>query len=179
MAFGVRLHVWGERACFTRPEMKVERVSYDVMTPSAAVAEQTRSDRPGARPPNIVLILADDLGWADLGCYGNAFNETPNIDRLAAQGLRFTQFYASGPVCSPTRAGLQTGRHQARYGLTVHIPGHWRPFERLVEDLQPARDLTRNPIFQTAFALQNAPLDDLELPGLSIAPVPLCRRSAS
>lgn len=100
---------------------------------SAAAAAQGRAAESPARPPNIVLILADDLGWADLACYGNTFNETPNIDRLAAQGVRFTQFYASGPVCSPTRAGLQTGRHQARYGLTVHIPGHWRPFERLVE----------------------------------------------
>lgn len=82
--------------------------------------------------PNIILILADDLGWADLGCYGNTFNETPNIDRLAQQGVRFTQFYA-GPVCSPTRASIQSGQNQARLGITVHIPGHWRPFEKLVE----------------------------------------------
>jgi uncharacterized sulfatase len=85
------------------------------------------------RKPNIVIILADDLGWADLGCYGNRFNETPNLDRLAAEGLRFTDFYAAGPVCSPTRAALLTGQYQARFGLTAHIPGHWRPFERLVE----------------------------------------------
>ena len=58
--------------------------------------------------PNLILILADDLGWADLGCYGNTFNETPNIDRLAREGMRFTQFYA-GPVCSPTRCNLQSG----------------------------------------------------------------------
>ncbi len=82
--------------------------------------------------PNIILILADDLGWADLGCYGNTFNETPNIDQLAQQGVRFTQFYA-GPVCSPTRASIQSGQNQARLGITVHIPGHWRPFEKLVE----------------------------------------------
>ena len=58
--------------------------------------------------PNLILILADDLGWADLGCYGNTFNETPNIDRIAREGMRFTQFYA-GPVCSPTRCNLQSG----------------------------------------------------------------------
>lgn len=87
----------------------------------------------GATPrPNIILILADDLGWADLGCYGNTFNETPNIDRLARQGIRFTQFYA-GPVCSPTRASIQSGQNQARLGITVHIPGHWRPFAKMVE----------------------------------------------
>lgn len=82
---------------------------------------------------NIVLILADDLGWADLGCYGNRFNETPNIDRLATQGIRFTDFYAAAPVCSPTRASILSGQYQARFGLTAHIPGHWRPFEKLAE----------------------------------------------
>src|SRR3990170_2313978 len=73
-----------------------------------------------AAQPNIIIILADDLGWRDLGCYGNTFNETPNIDKLAKQGMRFTQFYA-GPVCSPTRASIQSGQNQARLGITVHI----------------------------------------------------------
>jgi uncharacterized sulfatase len=86
--------------------------------------------------PNIVLILADDLGWADLGCYGNTFNETPNIDRLAGQGMRFSQFYA-GPVCSPTRANLQSGQDQARFGITQHIPGHRRPYARLIDPVVP------------------------------------------
>ncbi|MCP4641564.1 MAG: sulfatase-like hydrolase/transferase, partial [bacterium] len=54
--------------------------------------------------PNIIFILADDLGWAELGSYGNTFNETPNLDQLAADGMRFTQAYAAAPVCSPTRA---------------------------------------------------------------------------
>lgn len=85
-----------------------------------------------ASPPNVVIILADDLGYADLGCYGNRFNETPRIDRLAAEGLRWTQFYA-GPVCSPTRANLQSGQEQARFGITQHIPGHRRPFARLID----------------------------------------------
>ena len=86
--------------------------------------------------PNIILILADDLGWADLGCYGNKFNETPNIDRLAREGLRFTQFYA-GPVCSPTRTNLQSGQDQARFGITQHIPGHRRPYARLIDPILP------------------------------------------
>lgn len=88
------------------------------------------------RPPNIVLILADDLGWADLSCYGNTFNETPNIDHLAKEGMRFTQFYA-GPVCSPTRANLQSGQDQARFGITQHIPGHRRPFAKLRDPVVP------------------------------------------
>ena len=64
--------------------------------------------------PNIVLILADDLGYGSLGCYGNTEIQTPNIDRLAAGGVRFTDFHSNGPVCSPTRAALMTGRYPQR-----------------------------------------------------------------
>ncbi len=80
---------------------------------------------PPARP-NIVLILVDDLGWRDVGCYGSAFYETPHLDRLAAQGMRFTDAYAAAPVCSPTRASLLTGRYPARLGLTNYIGGSGR-----------------------------------------------------
>jgi arylsulfatase A-like enzyme len=66
--------------------------------------------------PNIVFIMADDLGYGDLGCYGNTINKTPNIDALAASGLRFTDFHSSGPMCSPTRAGTLTGLYQQRFG---------------------------------------------------------------
>lgn len=89
-----------------------------------------------ARGPNIVLLLADDLGYADLACYGHPFHETPHLDRLARQGMRFTQFYA-GPVCSPTRCNLQAGLDQARFGITQHIPGHRRPFARLIDPTVP------------------------------------------
>ncbi len=88
------------------------------------------------QPPNVIIILADDLGWADVGCYGNTFNETPNLDRLARQGMRFTQFYA-GPVCSPTRCNLQSGQDQARFGITQHIPGHRRPYAKLKDPVVP------------------------------------------
>ena len=73
------------------------------------------------RKPNVVLVLIDDLGWKDLGCYGGAHFETPVIDRLARDGLRFTQAYANCPVCSPTRAALMTGKNPARLGFTGHI----------------------------------------------------------
>ena len=75
------------------------------------------------RPPNIVLILADDLGWADLGCYGSTFHRTPNLDRLAKEGVRFTDAYAACTVCSPTRAALMTGKSPAQLHLTDFIPG--------------------------------------------------------
>lgn len=74
--------------------------------------------------PNIVFILIDDMGWRDLGCYGSRFYETPNIDRLAGRGTRFTQAYAASPVCSPTRASLMSGKYPARIGITQYIGGH-------------------------------------------------------
>jgi arylsulfatase A len=67
--------------------------------------------------PNFIVIMADDLGYGDLGCYGGKLWPTPNIDRLAREGIRFTDFHSSGPVCSPTRAGLLTGRYQQRAGV--------------------------------------------------------------
>ena len=72
-------------------------------------------------PPNVVVVLVDDLGWMDLGCQGSDFYRTPNIDRLAADGMRFTDGYASCAVCSPTRAALMTGRSPARLGITDWI----------------------------------------------------------
>ena len=73
------------------------------------------------RPPNVIFVLADDLGWAELGCYGNSFNETPHLDKLAKQGLRFTHAYAAAPVCSPYRAALLTGQHPARVGILDYL----------------------------------------------------------
>lgn len=75
--------------------------------------------------PNVVFILADDLGWRDTGCYGSTFYETPNIDRIAARGMRFTQAYSASPLCSPTRASIMTGQYPARVGITwasCHLP---------------------------------------------------------
>lgn len=70
-----------------------------------------------ASPPNFVLLFADDLGYGDLGCYGHPTSLTPNLNRLAAEGLRFTDFYCTSPVCSPSRASLLTGRYQTRSGI--------------------------------------------------------------
>jgi arylsulfatase A-like enzyme len=94
--------------------------------------------------PNIVFILADDLGIADLGCQGSKYYETPNIDRLAAQGLRFTQAYSAGPNCMPTRAALLTGQYGPRTGIyTVGAVDHQRLRDR---PLRPVDNVTALPL---------------------------------
>jgi arylsulfatase A-like enzyme len=72
-----------------------------------------------ADKPNIILILADDLGGRDLACFGSKYHETPNLDRLAARGVRLTQAYSASPLCSPTRSSIMVGQHPARTGITA------------------------------------------------------------
>lgn len=90
-----------------------------------------------ATKPNIVLFLVDDLGWGDFGCYGDTFHATPNIDKLASGGLKFTNAYAAAPVCSPSRAGLLTGQAPARLHLTQWIPGSHFPRKKVLEPPTP------------------------------------------
>ena len=89
------------------------------VTPLALVA----SGEGALLPPNIVFILADDLGYADLSCYGRRDYQTPHIDRLAAEGVRFTQAYANSAVCSATRTALITGRYQYRLAVGLEALG--------------------------------------------------------
>ncbi len=84
---------------------------------AGAAAPSTKAKR----RPNFVFFLADDMGWRDAGCYGSTFYETPNIDRLAKEGMRFTNAYAACPVCSPTRASIMTGKYPARLGTTDYF----------------------------------------------------------
>src|SRR5688572_809994 len=82
---------------------------------------------------NVVLIVIDDLGRNDLGCYGSRYHRTPHLDRLAAGGVRFTDAYAACPVCSPTRAAVMTGKYPARLHLTDWLPGRAdRPDQKLL-----------------------------------------------
>lgn len=84
-----------------------------------------------AAKPNFVFLLVDDLGWGDLGCFGSTFHETPNIDKLCADGMKFTRAYSACTVCSPSRAAILTGRSPARLHLTDWIPGHRNPAAKL------------------------------------------------
>jgi arylsulfatase A-like enzyme len=84
-----------------------------------------------AEKPNVVFFLADDLGWTGLGCFGSDLYETPNLDALAADGMKFTNAYAACTVCSPTRASIMTGMYPARLRLTDFIAGQNRPFAKL------------------------------------------------
>ena len=106
---------------------------------------------PAALKPNILFILIDDMGWMDLGCQGNPHVKTPNIDRFAMEGVRFTNAYAPAPVCSPTRAALMTGHSPARLHLTNHLP-HQNRFTPPESKLLPAEMRDHLPLEYTTIA---------------------------
>ena len=108
---------------------------------------QTNSNARASRP-NILYIMIDDLGWMDLACQGSTEYHTPNIDRLARQGMRFTDAYAAAPVCSPTRAAAMTGLAPARLRITNHIPDRWSFYQD--RTLGPGASLNHlNPSYKT------------------------------
>jgi arylsulfatase A len=96
-------------------------------------------DSRATRRPNIIIILADDLGWGDLGCYGHPSIRTPNLDRLAAEGMRFTDFYSTAEVCTPSRAALLTGRYPIRSGM---CDDKYRVLRRVSSGGLPAQEIT-------------------------------------
>ncbi|MBX7254951.1 MAG: sulfatase [Candidatus Hydrogenedentes bacterium] len=116
---------------------------------AAGCATWARHEKQPTRPPNFVFILIDDLGYADVGCFGSTFHETPNIDRLAAGGERFTQAYAACPVCSPTRASIMTGKYPARLKLTDYLKGKRSPED---SPLSPAPYLDELPLEEITVA---------------------------
>ncbi|MFO7957544.1 MAG: sulfatase [Candidatus Brocadiia bacterium] len=93
--------------------------------------------RPPQDRPNILLINCDDLGYGDLGCYGSPVNKTPHLDRLASEGVRFTDFYQAAPVCSPSRAAMMTGCYPRRVGLATNEHGGWVLFPGNAVGLNP------------------------------------------
>src|SRR5688572_9664560 len=100
--------------------------------------------------PNIVFILADDLGYTDVACYGSKYYETPNIDRLAAEGVRFTDGYSCGPNCQPTRAALLSGQYSPRTG--VYTVGSIERFNWRSRPLRPVDNVTALPLDKITIA---------------------------
>ena len=104
------------------------------------------------RKPNIIVIMADDLGWRDLHCYGNAHLDTPALDRLASEGMRFTNAYAASPVCTPTRAAMMTGQSPARLRITNHAPGNPAGFSLPGSSLREADNIRHLPLEKITIA---------------------------
>jgi uncharacterized sulfatase len=114
----------------------------------------TKPGKDGKSKPNFLFILADDYGWSQLGCYGSKYYETPYIDGLAAEGMKFTDAYAACPVCSPTRASIMTGKYPARLHLTDFIAGGKFPYDKYKQpDWQkflPLEEITVAEVLKTA-----------------------------
>ena len=104
----------------------------------------------GSTRPNVLFILADDLGWGDIGCYGHPELKTPHLDQLAAEGLRFTQFYVNAPACSPSRAAFLTGRYPGRLGIHAHIAGPDRNADRGIVDFLDPEAITLMDLMKSA-----------------------------
>src|SRR5215475_8572635 len=102
------------------------------------------------RKPNIVFILADDLGYTDVACFGSKYYETPNIDKLAADGVRFTNAYSCGPNCQPTRAALMSGQYGPRTG--IYTVGGIDRFDWESRPLRPVDNVTSLPLDKVTVA---------------------------
>ncbi|MBD3631127.1 MAG: sulfatase-like hydrolase/transferase [Cyclobacterium sp.] len=103
------------------------------------INEKSFSQNANEDPPNIILIMADDLGWGDTGFNGNLYLRTPQLDEMARNGITFNRFYAASAVCSPTRGSFITGRHPERYGITHANTGHMKPEERTIAEVMKGR----------------------------------------
>ncbi len=111
------------------PRLVLHRIATFILIPCIQILslspETCLAHTPQRSAPNIVFILADDLGYADLGCYGNRYHQTPHMDRLVSMGLRFTQAYSDAPLCAPSRIALLTGRHAVREGCYEVVAGRF------------------------------------------------------
>jgi arylsulfatase A-like enzyme len=128
-----------------------------LLTPVCTHRSSAQTPQPSTAPadqPNLIVILADDLGWTDLGCQGSAYYKTPNIDRLAREGLRATSAYTCGPNCQPTRAALMTGLYGPRTG--VYTVGGIDRFAWQSRPLRPVENVTKLPLeFPTVASVLN------------------------
>ena len=106
-----------------------------------------------AKPPNIVLVFIDDMGWADFSCFGNQLAKTPNIDRMAAEGVRFEQFYVNSPICSPSRVAISTGQYPQRWRITSYLAHRAQNEQRgMVQWLDPAAPMLARSLQTSGYA---------------------------
>lgn len=119
--------------------VRMQPLHLPVVALALALAVPGRGQTAVAKPPNVILCMADDQGWGDAGYAGHSVLQTPNLDAMASAGLRFTRFYAGAPVCSPTRGSCLTGRHPSRYGILGANHGHMRSREVTLAEVLRAR----------------------------------------
>ena len=119
---------------------------------TAVTSGTVRADapQPTNKRPNVIFILTDDLGYGDLACYGHPTIKTPNLDKLAKDGMRFTQFYVTSPVCTPSRTSFVTGRHPQRFGIHSADVPESLPRYALPEDAVTIQRLLRRAGYRTA-----------------------------
>ncbi len=126
-------------------------VCFGFLAPTVIPMRATHCEAGDGSPPNIVMILVDDLGWADIGCFGADLHETPHIDRLAAESMRFTNGYAAAAICSPTRASILSGKYPARLHFTI-----WHEYAKSPRPskgrLQPPASMDHLPLEEVTIA---------------------------
>jgi len=141
------------RKKLTRREFVTSAVAASALAAGASAqsAKSAKDTRPPTKRPNVLYIMADDMGWGDLSCYGRPDYRTPNLDRLASEGTRFNHAYSAAPVCTPTRCAFVTGRYPARTPVGLEEPLAWR--KQLVEQ---RRDVGLAPEHPTVASLLKA-----------------------
>ena len=119
---------------------------------TAAVSSVSAVDF-GAIQPNVILVFIDDMGWADLSCFGSRDATTPNIDRMASEGIAFEQFYVNSPICSPSRVAISTGQYPQRWGITSYLASRRKNAERgLANWLDPAAPMLARSLKAAGYA---------------------------
>ncbi|WP_439484471.1 sulfatase family protein [Cyclobacterium plantarum] len=122
--------------------MKNTFISICTLLACFTVTASVFAQQKNPNPPNIILIMADDLGWGDVGFNGNLYLQTPELDKMARNGIKLNRFYAASAVCSPTRGSFVTGRHPERYGITHANTGHMKPEELTIAEVVKRRGYT-------------------------------------
>ena len=100
-----------------------------ILSIASSIAQSNKT-----RPPNLIYIMADDLGYGDLGCFGQKTIKTPNLDKMASEGLRFTSYYAGNTVCRPSRLSLWTGKHMGHTPISSNANYHFKPSDITVSE---------------------------------------------